>query len=268
MQIHNRFENSLEEQKFSLMKETLFQESSKKSLSWNSVRNVSKEKGRHTIHYSLFHLQQYFEVPSKFLLSELNPFDKLEDELLQWHHASKSGHSHKQRTLGFWSLHPHMEPENFKILAPNSKYGQICCQANLKFERFIEDRIERFPVDFGFIFPFPFWQQIQFDVWIRGASNVHGRQVFALNDMNSEYARCEVIFHLETDFNWYYYFMNISTFRNTLYSIFPKYFFFFLPLESVGTVEGSTSSFLMSPSISSGAWKIKFLLIFDARHMI
>ena len=89
-----------------------------------------------------------------------------------------------------------MEPENWIFLAANSKVVKFAAP-NLKFERFIEDRIERFPVDFGLIFPFPFWQQIQFDIWIRGASNVHGRQVFALDDMNSEDARGEVIFHLE-----------------------------------------------------------------------
>ena len=36
----------------------------------------------------------------------------------------------------------------------------------LKFERFIEDRVERFPMNFCFMFSFSFWQEVNFDIWI------------------------------------------------------------------------------------------------------
>ena len=77
---------------------------------------------------------------------------------------------------------PGLQMMLFHFKGPTQK--SIDC-TYLKFERFIEDRIERFPMNFCLIFSFSFWQEVKFYIWIWKAPYVHGREFFGFGDVDS-----------------------------------------------------------------------------------
>ena len=125
---------------------------------------------------------------------------------------------------------------------------------HLKFESFVEYWIERFPVNFGLVLALSFWQEVKFDVGIGKTTQIHNRQVLALQNMHCQNARGKVKFHLKrnivsravkgkahTPFDFI-----------ALYWILPKYFFFFLPFVVVVVTLplSAVSSFFNNSSVS------------------
>ena len=48
------------------------------------------------------------------------------------------------------------------------------------------------------LFPLPVWQQVDFNVGVGGATNVHGRQVLALDYRHVQDTTGEIVLNLET----------------------------------------------------------------------
>ena len=52
-------------------------------------------------------------------------------------------------------------------------------------------------MDLGFLFPLLLRQQVDLDVGVGGAADVHGRQVAALQDVDDQHALGEVVLNLK-----------------------------------------------------------------------
>ena len=53
-------------------------------------------------------------------------------------------------------------------------------------------------VEFTYLFPLPVWQQVNFDVGVGGAADVHGSQVLALDDRHVQDTASKIVLNLET----------------------------------------------------------------------
>ena len=49
-----------------------------------------------------------------------------------------------------------------------------------------------------YLFPLPVWQQVDFNVGVGGATDVHGSQVLALDDRHVQDTTSKVVLHLQT----------------------------------------------------------------------
>lgn len=95
---------------------------------------------------------------------------------------------------GIWS-----KRKRFKGILSDS---QALMHPDLKGEGLVEDRTEVFALDFGFELLLFVWQHVNFDVWIRSSSHVHGREILSLEDPDYQLKESSMIrlipAHLET----------------------------------------------------------------------
>lgn len=70
---------------------------------------------------------------------------------------------------------------------------------HLELERFVEHRVQRFPVYFRLELLLLVRQQVNLHVRVRCTSHVQGGQVFRLDHRHRESVALEIVFHLKRD---------------------------------------------------------------------
>lgn len=79
-------------------------------------------------------------------------------------------------------------------------WAHKCCLLHtFEEEGLIPVRVKILPFDFGFQFVLLVWQQVELDKRIRGAGEVLGGQVLALEDFDSESGILKTVAHAELD---------------------------------------------------------------------